>query len=72
MCGKCGVCFSIFNLLNSKKYNKLNESSKIINDEIQETTYTPQIPDNIDCEYEKIFHDDSSEDYIFGSPKIIK
>ena len=72
MCGKFDSCFSVFDILNKKKYNKLNESSKIINDKIQETTYTPVIPDSIDCEYEKVFHDDSSEDYIFGSPKIIR
>ena len=63
------MCIDILNIFaccKNNKYNKLSESSKIVNDKIQETTYTPVIPDTIDDEYEKIFrtHGDD-EEYIF-------
>jgi hypothetical protein len=63
------MCIDILNIFacyKNKKYNKLSESSKIVNDTIQETTYIPVISDTIHDEYEKLFriHSDD-EEFIF-------
>jgi len=68
------MCIDILNIFaccKNNKYNKLSESSKIVNDKIQETTYTSVIPDTIDDEYEKIFTNDIQEEYIFSTQNMV-
>jgi len=62
----CIYILNIFACYKNKKYNKLIESSKIVNDTIQETIYIPVIEDTIHDEYEKKFRTHSDEEeYIF-------
>jgi len=69
------MCIDIINTFfcfKNKKYNKLSEKSKIINNTTQETTYTPirpDIPDTIEDEYEQILTIDIYDEEYILKPK---